>query len=108
MGALVITALFALALVNRPLQVFLQSRVLLFFGLVSYPLYLIHGNAMVSMIIQMHTYLPNLPGFLYPVLPLALLSTIAYLISRYGEPFVKKILIRGTGLTSDHKMTRNA
>ena len=52
-GALVISALFAMSFKSSLLQHVLQSKILLFFGFISYPFYLIHENIMSSMIIKM-------------------------------------------------------
>lgn len=85
-GALTITLLFAFSLKSIAMQKLLETRALLFFGLISYPLYLIHDNALISMITQLSNSVHWLPVSLYPLLPLMLLIAAAYLITRYIEP----------------------
>ncbi len=92
-GALMVSLLFAFSLINEKIQTLLQSRFLLFVGLISYPLYLIHENAMVIMIATMGHLLPSMPPILYPILPITLLMTIAYIIVKYLEPMSKKMVL---------------
>lgn len=88
-----VTMLFTTALVYQPLQKLLQARVLLFFGTVSYPLYLIHENMMIAMIIKLGKLETGMPLYLLPLMPIALLSLVAYLIAIYGEPFAKRLIV---------------
>ena len=81
--------LFALAIANINFQNLLQTRFILFLGIVSYPLYLFHENMMISMIIKIGKHLPRLPGLLVPIAPVILLSLLAYFIARYAEPKIK-------------------
>ncbi len=91
--ALLVSALFAASLVQERLQSLLQSKFLLFIGFVSYPLYLIHENAMVALTAKMGQLFPNMPGLLMPVLPVALLIAIAYIIVKYIEPYVRFLIV---------------
>jgi peptidoglycan/LPS O-acetylase OafA/YrhL len=92
-GAIFVSSIFSLSFISTKIQHILKSRVLCFFGLISYPLYLIHENAMISMIIQMSNWSPTLPGYLYPIAPITLLIGTAYLIIKYAEPYVKIKLV---------------
>ena len=92
-GAMLVSAVFFLSFVSIKLQWILKSRVLCFFGLISYPLYLIHENAMISMIIQINHWIPALPGYVYPIIPIVILIGTAYLIVKYSEPYVKRTLL---------------
>lgn len=92
-GALVMSMLFALAMVSQKIQAILKLRCLLFLGFISYPLYLIHENAMISMISQLGRFSRDVPGYLYPVLPVMLLTTVAFLIAKYGEKYLKMLMI---------------
>lgn len=65
---------------------------LIYFGFVSYPLYLIHENAMVAMIVKAGKYFPDIPGILLPLIPIAILMFISYLIANYIEPLINKFL----------------
>lgn len=68
------------------------DKIFLFFGFISYPLYLIHENAMVSIIIKGDKYLSFLPHFLLPIIAIAILAGVAYLIAKTIEPFVRKLI----------------
>lgn len=100
-AGMVVTLLFAASIVSRVLEKLLTSRVLQFFGLISYPLYLIHENIMVASIIKLGrddlVHLPHVPAGLLPLPVIALLSAVAYVICRYGEPFVKSVLVKAWG-----------
>ena len=70
----------------------LASRPLGFLGFISYPLYLMHENAMIAMTVDVHAGLPGLPAMLTPLPGLALLAAVAYLVARYLEPAMQKLL----------------
>jgi len=57
-------------------------------------LYLMHENLMISTVIKLGELSLPLPGFIYPLLPLSVLSAMAYLVARYLEPGVKQMLQR--------------
>ncbi len=62
---------------------------LLFLGFVSYPLYLLHENAMVSMIVQIGQAEPSIPAFILPLIPMTGIVVVAWLVARFGEPKLK-------------------
>ena len=86
---LVLSLIFAYSLINTRLQRILQSKFLLFFGLISYPLYLLHENMMVSIIIKLDTLDTGIALFLLPAIAVMFISVIAYIIVRFIEPAVK-------------------
>lgn len=92
LGALAASALFILSFKLIFLQRILQSKILLFFGLISYPLYLIHNNAMISMIIKTETAFPWLHPFLYPYPAIICVVLIAYIMAKYLEPQLGRLL----------------
>jgi peptidoglycan/LPS O-acetylase OafA/YrhL len=69
----------------------LRLKVFMFLGLISYPLYLIHENAGVSLIIDLAKIGP-IPGFILPILALIILSAICYPQVKYLEPIMQKWL----------------
>lgn len=69
-----------------------QSRWLLFFGYVSYPLYLIHENAGVALIERTRALAPALPDLLLPLPAIVIVTLVASLIARYGEGPLQRIL----------------
>jgi peptidoglycan/LPS O-acetylase OafA/YrhL len=84
--ALSVVILFTAAIVSGVVQRLLTNRIFLFFGFVSYPLYLVHENMMVSAIAKVGFAAPWLPAFLMPVAPILLVSGVAWLVAAYAEP----------------------
>ena len=94
-GASALAALFfGATMLSKKLQTILASKALLFAGAISYPLYLIHENAMVSMIGSVGRAAPWVPSLLLPVLPIAVLSLVAWLIATKAEPALRSLLRR--------------
>ncbi len=90
--ACLISLFFAGSLISLPLRRLLQHRFFQFFGFISYPLYLMQENMMISIIAKLGNADMNLPAYLYPVLPIFLISAAAYLVARHIEPNFKKVL----------------
>lgn len=86
--------LFASALKWNLLQRVLEWRPLLFVGVVSYPLYLIHETIGLGLIVLTYQFVPSLPSAVLPVFALAMMTFVAYLISRYIEPPLRRFLGR--------------
>jgi peptidoglycan/LPS O-acetylase OafA/YrhL len=91
-GCAALYVLFILALTKSSVARVVDYKPLLFMGYISYPLYLIHENAMVATTIKTHGWVPWLPGELTPIPGMALLIGVAYVIARYGEPAMRKQL----------------
>ncbi|NCC03193.1 MAG: acyltransferase [Proteobacteria bacterium] len=89
---LVFLALICGAVASSRLQQILANRLLLFLGFVSYPLYLLHENIMVALIIKLGRVAPNLSDVLLPVLPIMGVIGLAWLIASFGEPALKRAL----------------
>lgn len=70
----------------------LSNRILKWMGLISYPLYLIHENAMISLTISLESAAPSTPQILLPLAPIAILSLLSYLIAKHAEPWIRKLL----------------
>jgi peptidoglycan/LPS O-acetylase OafA/YrhL len=64
----------------------LTLRPLLLLGFISYPLYLLHENLLISMILKLVAFAPFVPLVLSPVLPILALVLLAYLVAKYIEP----------------------
>jgi len=91
-GFLVVVALFAAAVTLPRVQALLSARWLLFLGFVSYPLYLFHNNAMIGLTQLLgETGLP-IPMVLMPVVPMAVVCVVAWLIARHAEPPIRTLL----------------
>ncbi|WP_210485718.1 acyltransferase family protein [Microvirga antarctica] len=94
-AAVLVTMLFAAPLVSRAAQTILSQRALLFLGFVSYPLYLLHENLMIAGMVKLGRVVPALPPLLYPVLPIAALLVLAWVVAVFLEPRVKMALQAG-------------
>lgn len=92
--AVLVGLAFASALLIRPLQQLLCSRVLLFLGAISYPLYLIHENLLVALIVKAGQAMQWVPPVALPILPTGAVILLAWLVARYGEPPLKAAIAR--------------
>ena len=91
-AALLVVLVFTAAIVSDQMQRFFNLRVLAWIGLISYPLYLLHENMMVAMIIKTGKYAPWMPHLLMPVLPIALVVCLAALVALVAEPWLRQLL----------------
>lgn len=87
-----ILALFITPICFEKTRILFKNKLLLFFGLISYPLYLIHENALISLICKTNQLGLPIPNLLLPILPLFVLCIISYVIVTYFEPFVSKTI----------------
>lgn len=89
---LVLCVAFAASLHNRSVQRVLSNRVFCFLGFVSYPLYLLHENILVSTLIKLGRIAPSA---VHPFLPFVVfvgLMSVAYPIARFFEPWAESLL----------------
>lgn len=91
--ALLVIGLFLSSIYLPLLQRILASKFLLFFGFISYPLYLIHENIMVFTIGKIGGAMQPLPDFLIPIFPIAALALFAYIIARRVEPALRRRIV---------------
>ncbi|WP_460425296.1 acyltransferase family protein [Azotobacter armeniacus] len=101
MAAILVLLFFASSIVNPFIQNILSSRVLQFFGAISYPLYLFHENAMISMIIKLGDSFEFIPHAFLPALPIAMLVAVAYFISKHIEPYARKVIAYFLGILGE-------
>lgn len=88
----VVISLFLLVMYHPVVQRVAASRLLLFFGAVSYPLYLLHENTMISLIIQSGQLVP-LPWTVFVPIPImAFIALVAWGITRLVEKPLERIL----------------
>jgi len=92
LGGAVITLLFAASLKFRLPKLVLSNRIFLFFGFISYPLYLIHENLLIASIIKIDLLFPAIPHVLLPLITFAGVTIFAYLIARFAEPAIRRPL----------------
>lgn len=91
-AALMVSSLFAISLKSAFFQRLLTCKIFIFFGFISYPLYLIHENAMISLIVKSSLYLPAVNMFFYPFIGLAILSGISFFIAKECEPRARRFI----------------
>lgn len=82
--------LFILPVYFKNIRPLLANRFLLFAGFISYPLYLIHENSMIAMIVKLGAKTSIIPDLMLPLIPVALLFFVAYIISAWLEPQCRK------------------
>lgn len=89
---IVIIGIFAGAMVSEKLQKILSNKVLTFVGFISYPLYLIHENMMISSIVQLHEQFASVNVYVLSMLPLVICVLVSWLIAQYAEPAIRSTL----------------
>ena len=90
--AMLVVVFFALAVHGKWLRPILCSRFLLFFGYISYPLYLVHENIMVQLTLKVAQADPEIHGIALSFIPIAVVVGIGYLVAAYGEPSLTRII----------------
>lgn len=85
-SALLVLLLFISTVYFEKFQNVFSNKVFVYLGFISYPLYLIHENALIALVVKMHQYMGLMPGFLLPVIPIAFLILISHIIAKYIEP----------------------
>lgn len=90
--------LFAFSLNVTVLQRVLSNRLLLFFGFISYPFYLIHVSSLISMIRQLNALVPWLPHWMLPIIPIGLITLVAWAIASFLETPLRRWIKKQFGL----------
>ena len=93
-ACLLIYLIFNLALYSKYVSSVFGSNMLVLIGFFSYPLYLIHENALVALTIKTHASLTFLPDFMSPWPGIIAIATCSYVIAKYLEPKIKTFLRR--------------
>ena len=87
-----VAVLFVAALWWAPLQRQLEQPIWQFLGFVSYPLYLVHENILVALTVKLARAAPGLPAGLLPIVGIAVVVGLAWLVARHAEPAVRRLL----------------
>ena len=80
---------FALAQTSRTVQRLLSTRPILFVGAISYPLYLIHSNLGIGLIVKSAPLMAPFPVEMSALLAVATAMIAAWLINQFAEPWTK-------------------
>jgi Predicted acyltransferases len=83
--------LMTISVRSSSVQKLLSNKLFIFMGAVSYPLYLLHENMMVSMIVSIGKVIPAMPAYAIPILPMAFVITLAWVVVRYYEKKLRRI-----------------
>jgi peptidoglycan/LPS O-acetylase OafA/YrhL len=92
LATLTVVLIFTAAVTASFIQSMLNRRWLIFLGFISYPLYLLHENMMVAMIVKMGHATPWMPSILMPLLPIVAVIAVGSCIALYIEPWVRERL----------------
>lgn len=90
-----VLTVFIYSFYNEKIQRILSNRILLTIGFVSYPLYLIHENMLVATLVKLEKLsIPTNIMVFMPFFISVLLVAIAYIIAKYLEPKLRKLIGR--------------
>ncbi|WP_147198918.1 acyltransferase [Pantoea sp. MBD-2R] len=85
--------LFTVSFYSSHVQRFLSTKLLTAVGFSSYALYLIHENLMIASLRKIDALVQNdYVMLIMPVLVVSVIYCIAFLITKYAEPFLRNIL----------------
>ena len=104
-AAIAVVGTAVAAVISPWFQSKLASRFLIFFGFVSYPLYLLHNNIMIGLT-KLLGDVSSVPLFLLPILPITLIVATSWIIAYYIEPNFRAL--RHPILRSINFLTRTA
>jgi peptidoglycan/LPS O-acetylase OafA/YrhL len=90
-GSLIVL-FFAISIINGKINLFLSNKLFIFIGFISYPLYLLHENITVSLIIKLEKLLPAMPAIMLPIIPILAVILFSSMVAYYIEPMTKKII----------------
>jgi len=77
--------LFYAGVTDSLLTKLLSARWLVWAGFISYPLYLIHENALIALTIKVHRTFPVIPAVLTPLPGLIVILSAAYILALLGD-----------------------
>jgi peptidoglycan/LPS O-acetylase OafA/YrhL len=89
-AAIAVVLLFTASILSERLQSILRNPYLLMLGFASYPLYLLHENMMVSLIVKTGNFAPWIPAILVPIIPMTIVIALGWLVARFAEPWTRK------------------
>lgn len=102
-SALLISVWFAASMFSKLVQNVLDTRALQFFGFVSYPLYLLHENMTVSLIVKLGRISPESLRPLMIVPAVAVVALAAYAVTVFVEPRIRNLLLEMFGKSGSQR-----
>jgi len=91
-GSVFMITIFIIPVFFSRIKLFISSKIFLFFGLISYPLYLIHQNLVTGLAIKLHNMGFNFPSFILPIPFLFLVIFISFLIVKLEIVIKRKVI----------------
>lgn len=88
---IILVLVFVGSLFWKPMERFFSMKIFTFIGFISYPLYLLHENMMVAMMVKLNGYF-EIPYAVLPLVSFAFVIPIAYLVTKYLEPILQRQL----------------
>jgi peptidoglycan/LPS O-acetylase OafA/YrhL len=92
--ALWVSLLFGIAVASPRVRRVLGNRFLLWVGFISYPLYLVHENLVVGLVLWLERQSTGIPDVLLPAAPVAVVMGLAWFVARHVEPAMREWLRR--------------
>lgn len=89
-----VVLIFTVTILSKKMQSFLTSPSLLILGFASYPLYLLHENMIVSLIVKTGNYAPWMPALLVPVLPMSIVIALGWIVAKFAEPWTRNSILK--------------
>ncbi len=87
-AAFIVALFFLMPFISLKIREILSSKFFLFFGFISYPLYLVHQNIVTGLSIKLFNITQELPSYIYPVPFLILVIGLSFIIAKL-EPVLK-------------------
>jgi peptidoglycan/LPS O-acetylase OafA/YrhL len=103
--ASIILLIFISVFIVDSLKKIFENKFLNFIGFISYPLYLIHENMMISMIVKINKNFSFVPSLLLPMVPIIVLILVSFVIAKYGETLLQnrlKKIFRNESIIINH------
>ncbi|MDQ1160413.1 peptidoglycan/LPS O-acetylase OafA/YrhL [Chryseobacterium sp. SORGH_AS 447] len=86
----VLSLIFYFALFHKSFGAIFSTRFFKFVGFISYPLYLLHENMLVALIIKLNHHFSQIPYFLLPVISCIFIGGLASIVAYILEPAFQK------------------
>jgi peptidoglycan/LPS O-acetylase OafA/YrhL len=92
LNIIIIIFVFYTSFNNIFINIFLTNNFLIFFGFISYPLYLIHQYIVADLTIKINSLFDSY-SFLFPILPMLCVIFIAFIIAKYFEKNLRNFIL---------------